>query len=924
MKPHPRSKNLRGGGGKTAISLAILSALSSNIACAANDLAHFTEADNNKTIKVETYLNNNLGRWDGRDIVVDGNTNITFESSGMSFGKVTGANATVNFVNDRANGLSTGILIDGNMNSATNYATGPMTVKVKKMTVTNNVDDSSQYGIWAQNKDASGTNLYVEAEEVEINAIKHAISLHAGAVAKFANVKKLTATATEKNALRVVGGAEITIDAVDNAEISLTGGSGGDGINVYDDQSKITINNSNGTNTISSVLNNGTLGVFGKTTVVDKFNNQQTFIGDQLTVKGGFKNSANASINVDELILSHPDWIKGSEYDIQGSIVATDKFVFNVGSFEATEIGASITTKQFIIDGSTTKWTGPIIGNNDVLTNVDEVIIKSNGQRTGLLVKEGIDVTYDKKVTLAGEGDARIQVKKGASMTVGTVVNTATQGKLQLDDVTSSLNAKTINVEAGALNFEVLANNSTGNAEFSVDSINMAANTRLNASVYGDNQPNINIKPINGSLNINLEDNAIVDFGGVKNDNWRSDKIHIDAESINVNVADINQAGKVYLSQEGTNLDQTKITVTADGNNNSGDTATDLQKMANIVAMSSNTGGAESSATTSTAVGTNLSIGEGMYGGAGSATVGKDGTLENVQIQTNSVMSNVLDLGSYMALSINRVLMNDVRKRMGDLRANNGTHGVWARYDGGKLSGSNNYENEFTTIQVGIDTVPDPNTARLGLALAYTKADADMKRGNADMDAFSLAFYGTKIYENGAFVDLVGRFATTDADVTVDGNKKGNLDNVALSLSGEFGWRLDLNDNLYLEPQTELTYTYIDGNNLNLSDGSTYELKSVDSFLGRVGIATGFKCPNNFGDIYLRASAVHEFLGDATVIGGQTSVYKVDGKDTWFEYGLGANFNISDTTYIWADLERTSGSLLDEDWRATFGVRKAF
>ncbi len=230
-------------------------------------------------------------------------------------------------------------------------------------------------------------------------------------------------------------------------------------------------------------------GVFGKTTVVDKFNNQKTFIGDQLTVNGGFKNSANATINVDELTLSHPDWINGSEYDIQGSIVATDKFVFNVGSFEATEIGASITTKQFIIEGSTTKPTGPIIGNNDVLTNVDEVIIKSNGQRTGLLVKEGIDVNYDKKVTLAGEGDARIQVKKGASMTVGTVVNTATQGKLQLDDVTSSLNAKTINVEAGALNFEVLANNSTGNAEFSVDSINMAANTRLNASVYGDNQP---------------------------------------------------------------------------------------------------------------------------------------------------------------------------------------------------------------------------------------------------------------------------------------------------------------------------------------------------------------------------------------------------------------------------------------------------
>ena len=43
--------------------------------------------------------------------------------------------------------------------------------------------------------------------------------------------------------------------------------------------------------------------------------------------------------------------------------------------------------------------------------------------------------------------------------------------------------------------------------------------------------------------------------------------------------------------------------------------------------------------------------------------------------------------------------------------------------------------------------------------------------------------------------------------------------------------------------------------------------------------------------------------------------------DTWVEYGLGANFNVTPNTYLWADIERTSGGTLDEDYRATFGIR---
>lgn len=86
----------------------------------------------------------------------------------------------------------------------------------------------------------------------------------------------------------------------------------------------------------------------------------------------------------------------------------------------------------------------------------------------------------------------------------------------------------------------------------------------------------------------------------------------------------------------------------------------------------------------------------------------------------------------------------------------------------------------------------------------------------------------------------------------------------------------------------------------------------------------GLSCPNNMGNVYARVSAVHEFLGDTAVTGANGTKLTNDGKDTWVEFGVGAQYNINPATYVWADVERTEGATLDEDWRATVGVRYAF
>ena len=321
-------------------------------------------------------------------------------------------------------------------------------------------------------------------------------------------------------------------------------------------------------------------------------------------------------------------------------------------------------------------------------------------------------------------------------------------------------------------------------------------------------------------------------------------------------------------------------------------------------------------------VATSTAVPEGMVNNA----FGVDASGKTHEASANTLMQSSLEMASAAPLALNRIMMNDVRKRLGDIRTTEGTHGAWARYDGGKLSGEGGLENDFHTVQVGIDTVPTAGAPRFGVAFSYTDSDADYARGSADMKAYSLAMYGTKVFDNGMFVDVIGRMGTADTDMVVDGQHKGSMDNVVLGLSGELGWRFDVTDSIYVEPQAEVTYTYVNSDNLTLSTAK-YDVDSVNSLLGRVGFAAGMKCPSNYGNVYVRASAVHEFLGDSKITGtnaGHTNVYEIDGKDTWMEYGIGANFNVTKSTYMWADVERTTGGALDEDWRATVGVRYAW
>ena len=318
--------------------------------------------------------------------------------------------------------------------------------------------------------------------------------------------------------------------------------------------------------------------------------------------------------------------------------------------------------------------------------------------------------------------------------------------------------------------------------------------------------------------------------------------------------------------------------------------------------------------------------------------------IDNVKMQAGAIVGEVTKVGdgpvvehkneanvaklhraASMPALMTRIQLNELRKRMGDIRSSEGQTGVWARYNGGKMQGDYKLDADFNMIQVGADTVLADGLPRLGATFSYAKTEADDNYGSADLDTYTLAGYGIWTWQNGAFADVIARAAKADTDMTEAG-EKGSLDSWLFSVSGEIGQRATFAETFYVEPSAEFTYTWMEGDTFNMGDVKR-TIGDAESLIGRFGLALGKSCPSGFGDFYVRAGLVHEFMGNTSVTSTRGTVSRTiveDGSDTWVEYAVGGNINFNKNTYLYVDLERTEGASLEEDWRANLGVRYSF
>lgn len=271
---------------------------------------------------------------------------------------------------------------------------------------------------------------------------------------------------------------------------------------------------------------------------------------------------------------------------------------------------------------------------------------------------------------------------------------------------------------------------------------------------------------------------------------------------------------------------------------------------------------------------------------------------------------------------------NDMNKRLGELRNSNGEHGVWTRMTRGESKyGNQSIKNQYNSYQIGYDEKLSTNKAwTVGAALTYTDGESSFDKGTGENTHKGMAVYGSYLGEDGSFVDIIAKYARLEHEFDVAGGAgKGDYDTNGYSISAEYGKRFDQGNGFWIEPQVELTYgkvasaSYVTNEDVHVDQGG------MESLVGRVGFSLGKDIKQ--GNVYVRASYLYDFDGETDVnyiYKGVNSSFEQDLGGGWFEVGVGTNYNLSDATYLYFDIEKTYGGDVATPWQWNAGVRYSF
>ena len=80
----------------------------------------------------------------------------------------------------------------------------------------------------------------------------------------------------------------------------------------------------------------------------------------------------------------------------------------------------------------------------------------------------------------------------------------------------------------------------------------------------------------------------------------------------------------------------------------------------------------------------------------------------------------------------------------------------------------------------------------------------------------------------------------------------GSYNNNAYAVTAEVGHKFNLSELAFIEPQAEVIYGRVVGDDFTASNGTRFSQKDYDSLIGRLGARAGFSFPENKGQ-YLRS-----------------------------------------------------------------------
>lgn len=317
---------------------------------------------------------------------------------------------------------------------------------------------------------------------------------------------------------------------------------------------------------------------------------------------------------------------------------------------------------------------------------------------------------------------------------------------------------------------------------------------------------------------------------------------------------------------------------------------------------------------------------DGIIAGKMFAKVGADGKIDASTVkraiqQHNQAVSSMANL----SLMTWRQENNDMNKRLGEVRASEGSQGIWARMARGQSKyGQQGIKNQYNYYQLGYDSKISDDWI-LGGAFTYTDGDSNYTNGSGTNKHTGFAVYGSNLRDDGSFIDLIAKYAHMKNDFDVNGGVgSGDYSTNGLSFSAEYGKRFH-QEGYWIEPQAELTYGRVSSADFTTKNGASVHQDSMDSLVGRLGFSLGKDIKQ--GNVYVRASYLYDFQGDTSVTmskGGAATPFKTDLGGGWWEFGVGTNLDLGHDTHFYLDVETTAGGDVDTPWQWNAGVRYSF
>lgn len=323
-----------------------------------------------------------------------------------------------------------------------------------------------------------------------------------------------------------------------------------------------------------------------------------------------------------------------------------------------------------------------------------------------------------------------------------------------------------------------------------------------------------------------------------------------------------------------------------------------------------------------------------------SSTVGATTTWQVTALTVNGA-SETVKTGADVAggsLVAWRVENNNLTKRMGELRNATGETGMWLRtYRGAQdIAGTagRTTKQQYTALQGGWDrkVATGEDTAYAGWALGYLEGSSTYNRGTGDASSVSAGAYYSWLGNKGHYLDLIGKVGRLKNNYTSYLNNAsntkvdGSYENWGTSLSAEYGYRKQLKDNWYVEPQAEVTFSRINGANYTASDGTAIHNDAVNSLVGRLGVAVGRQVGSTH--YYGKVSLAREFTAKASIMAASGGLAPVDMrqdlKESWLEFALGLTGKLGGRTDGYLEVTRTTGDKAKTPWQINVGARWNF